>query len=330
MNILEIIRDWFLRVFSSPSSPEPAPQPQGQPPSPITRKVMAIIFDPIVPGAGTQRLSKFLNWSDVDSLMATYIGDLNVCSHGYLTYQVAEKLIVDGFPQKKDGFIYTINEYIQAWQNQSGFHQPDQVDYAKILTDFNIVNKINGGMIDEVWLFGMPFAGFYESLMVGPAAFFVNAPPLIMSGVQRPFMMMGFNYQRGIGEMLEAFGHRAEFILMRTYRNTTGTANLWERFTRYDKAFPGQAECGTVHFAPNSQTDYDWGNPAFVPSRCRNWKKFPDLSDPPVMVNCAEWGNGEIRQHHLWWLSLFPHLNGQSNGISWNWWEYVVDPGRVP
>ncbi len=325
MNIFPIIRDWFLRLFSL----QPSPFPPRQPPLPITRKAMLIVFDPILSSAENQRLSQFLNWFEVDSLTATYIQDLFTCSHGYLTYQVVEKLIVDGFPQKKDGFVYSGDGYLQAWQTQSGFHQPDLADYNKILSDYNILNKINNGVIDEMWMFGMPYAGFYESVMVGRNAFFVNAPPILMDGVQRPFIIMGFNYQRGVGEMLEAFGHRAEFILGRVFRNASGAANLWERFTRYDKLHPGQAECGTVHYAPNSQTDYDWGNTTFVSSRCRNWLKFPDLSDPPVMVNCAEWGNGEIRQHHIWWLSLFPHLNGQSNGISWNWWEYVIDPGRV-
>jgi hypothetical protein len=327
MDILRQILNWLGRLFS-PSLP-PAPQPQGALPQPITRKVMMIVFDPFVPEVGTRRLSQHLNWSDADALANQYIQDLQTCSHGYLTYQIVEKMTVDGFPVKKDGFVYSVDEYLHAWQNQTGFHQPDLVDYARILSDFNIVNKINSGIIDEVWLFGMPYAGFYESVMVGAGAFFVNAPPLTVAGVQRSFIIMGFNYQRGVGEMLEAFGHRAEFVLGRVFRNLSGNANLWERFTRYDKLHPGQAECGTVHFAPNSQMDYDWGNTTFVPSRCRNWLKFPDLSDPPVMVNCAEWGNGEIRQHHIWWLSLFPHLTGQSNGVSWNWWEYVADPGRV-
>ena len=328
MDFIRQIIAWISRLFAPPATP-PAPQPQGVLPQPITRKVMMIVFDPFVPEGGTQRLSQYLNWSDADALANQYIQDLHTCSHGYLTYQIVEKMSVDGFPLKKDGFVYSVSEYLQAWQNQTGFHQPDLADYARILSDFSIIQIINSGIVDEVWLFGMPYAGFYESMMVGTGAFFVNAPPLAAAGVQRSFIIMGFNYQRGVGEMLEAFGHRAEFVLGRVFRNLSGNANLWERFTRYDKLHPGQAECGTVHFAPNSQMDYDWGNTTFVPSRCRNWLKFPDLSDPPVMVNCAEWGNGEIRQHHIWWLSLFPHLTGQSNGVSWNWWEYVADPGRV-
>jgi hypothetical protein len=34
------------------------------------------------------------------------------------------------------------------------------------------------GEIDEIWLFGGPYFGFYESRMAGPGAFWCNAPPL--------------------------------------------------------------------------------------------------------------------------------------------------------
>ncbi|MFZ6019047.1 MAG: hypothetical protein ACOYXO_05485, partial [Chloroflexota bacterium] len=170
MNILKQILDWLHRLFSPSPSPLPS-QPQGQPPQPITRKVMMIVFDPFVPEGGTQRLSQYLNWSDADALANQYIQDLHTCSHGYLTYQIVEKMSVDGFPLKKDGFVYSVSEYLQAWQNQTGFHQPDLADYARIFSDFSIIQKINSGIVDEVWLFGMPYAGFYESMMVGTGAF---------------------------------------------------------------------------------------------------------------------------------------------------------------
>jgi hypothetical protein len=140
---------------------------------------------------------------------------------------------------------------------------------------------------------------------------------------------MGFNYERGVGEMLEDLGHRAESILSKVFEPTVGDANLFERFLRYDKKYPGEAECGNVHFAPNSIKDYDWGNPRFVQSRCDIWYNFPKLSGEPRLVNCAEWGNGDIRAHHLWWFLHFPHSVGEANRISWNWWDYVIDPNRV-
>jgi hypothetical protein len=129
--------------------------------------------------------------------------------------------------------------------------------------------------------------------------------------------------------MLEDLGHRAESILSKVYERAPGEANLFKRFCRYDKTHPGQAECGDVHFAPNSARDYDWGNPTPVLSHCDNWYRFPDLSGAPRTVTCAEWGNGDIRGHHKWWLRHFPHFEGERNGISMNWWEYVIDPNRV-
>ncbi len=46
-------------------------------------------------------------------------------------------------------------------------------------------------------------------------------------------------------------------------------------------------------------------------------------------MTCSEWGDGDIRKHHVWWMRHFPHFVGETSGISWNWWEYVVDPNRV-
>jgi len=36
---------------------------------------------------------------------------------------------------------------------------------------------------------------------------------------------------------------------------------LVEAFIRYEKTAPGKSACGNIHFAPNSQVDYDWSNP---------------------------------------------------------------------
>ena len=186
----------------------------------------------------------------------------------------------------------------------------------------------NSGKIDEVWLFGFPYAGYYESIMAGPGAIWCNAPPLPAGpGPQatRRFVIMGFNYERGVGEMLEDLGHRAESTLGHVFADVRGDANLWERFTRYDQTSPERAECGTVHFAPNSVRDYDWGNSRAVPSRCDDWYHYPDFSGTVRPVNSAEWGGGDIRQHHLWWLRHFPHLAGSTAGRLNNWWHYIID-----
>jgi hypothetical protein len=298
-------------------------------PFPVYPKVLAITHNPLILSRGGAKAQRAYGWHDPDKLAQGYIDDLKHASDGYLNYQIAERLEVDAFPLKKDGFRYTPDSFERAW-NSRQFHQPDAVDYVALVREFRMIEKVNAGEIDEVWLLGFPYCGYYESIMAGPGAFWCNAPPLEgTQAAKRRFVIMGFNYERGVGEMLEDMGHRAESILSNVFANTRGDANLWERFTRYDKTHPGRAECGNVHFAPNSLRDYDWGNTRVVPSRCDNWYRFPDLSGDPRAVSRDEWGGGDIRKHHVWWMRHFPHYVGESGGISWNWWEYVVDPNRV-
>ena len=230
---------------------------------------------------------------------------------------------------KADGFRYTEQSYLEAWRKRR-FHNPDGVDYLELVRRFNMVERVSDGDIDEVWLFGHPYGGYYESIMCGPGAFWCNAPPLKGTGhAARRFVIMGFNFERGVGEMLEDLGHRVESIMHRVWADVPD--NLWQRFVRYDRTHPGRAECGNVHFAPNSVRDYDWGNPRTVMSNCDDWYHYPRLTGERFrQVDCSEWGSGDIRLHHLWWLRHLPHVAGhRSNNIAHNWWRYVADPNTV-
>jgi thioesterase domain-containing protein len=142
---------------------------------------------------------------------------------------------------------------------------------------------------------------------------------------------MGFSYERGVGEMLENMGHRAESILEKTFeRLTKGEDNLWRRFIRYQQAAPGRAAVGNIHFAPNSQKDYDWNNPTPVLSECDDWlHNFPYFKGVTRTVTAAEWGSGDIREHHKWWFRHIPRVAGSKNGIRNNWWQYIMNPNHV-
>lgn len=305
-------------------------KPVGQKPDPIQRKVLTIIYNGRVPSAGNKRLSEALNWNDHKKLVEAYITDLKEISYGYANYRVVDEEIVDGFPTKLDGFTYTGDQFMQLWKAKQGFHKPDEVDYLKIVREFKLMERVNSGEIDEVWLFGFPYAGFYESIMAGPGAFWCNAPALKgTESCKRRFVIMGYNYQRGVGEMLENLGHRAESIIKHVYRNTRGNDNLWEKFIRYDKTHSGQAEVGLMHFAPNSTKDYEWNNKTKVMSRCDTWLNFPNLEGSARMVDCNDWGGGEIRAHHQWWFKRMPHITGSANRVSYNWWQYIIDPNTV-
>jgi tRNA(Leu) C34 or U34 (ribose-2'-O)-methylase TrmL len=320
----------FIQWIRSRLFLPPKPQPVGGKPDPIHRKVSVIVFNPTIPSQGGRSLRQVMNGNQPNELIKGYIADLMEVSQGYVTYDVVEQVEVDRFPVKEDGFTYTPQGYLACYQTSGGYHQPDAVDYDSILRDFDIVSKVNRGSIDEVWLFGCSYSGFYESRMVGPGSFFCNAPELFPSQpCSRRFVVMGFNWERGVGEMHESFCHRAESIMRQVFRRKSGDANLFQVFTRYDKTSPGQAQVGTVHYAPNSDKDYDWGNPRRVACRAYTWLDFPDLSGDPEMVDSSEWGRGDIRLHHRWWMEHLPHLTGSANGAVCNWWQYIVDPNTV-
>ena len=292
----------------------------------LQSRVALIIHNPIT---GGRRLTEVLGWHDPDDLARQYQADLYEASGGQVAFDVVERVEVDGWVPKRDGFRYDEATYLRCWRNQAGFHQPDAADYAQLITDFDLARKVEDGFIDEVWLFAYPYAGYYESTMAGPGAFWCNSPPVLLAPhgrLSRRFVLMGFNYERGVGCMLESFGHRVESHLQRVWERWRSDDNLWERFARYDLVAPGRANCGNMHFAPNSVRDYDWGNPRHVLSNCDDWLNFPDFRGVTRRVNCAEWGNGDMRAHHLWWLRRLPRAPGETRGILNNWWVYAVDP----
>jgi hypothetical protein len=299
------------------------------PPGIVRPRVLLIVHDPIVESEGGLRVTELFGWNNPDALVRQYIADLALCSRGYLQYQIVERIDADWYPPKKDGFRYTDETFVRAWRART-MYEPNAIDYEAQVAAFDLIGRYERGEFDEVWFVSFPYAGDYESTMVGRGAFWCNSPPVPNTGhCAGRFIIMAFNYERGVDCMLENFGHRAESIMSRVFSRHPPAQNLWALFTRYEQIAPGQAQCGNVHFAPNSVRDYDWGNPRYVLSYCDDWYSFPDLPGTARWVNCTEWGNGDMRAHHLWWLSHIPCAAGETYGVSNNWWEYIVDPNRV-
>jgi hypothetical protein len=125
-------------------------------------------------------------------------------------------------------------------------------------------------------------------------------------------------------------GHRVESIMEKTFEKIPDNENLWKRFIRHEKTHPKEAALGTVHFAPNSERDYDWNNPMPVFSECDDWLyNFPEFVGAIREVTPAQWGNGDTRKHHIWWLKHLPKTMGRKNNIHNNWWQYIADPNNV-
>jgi hypothetical protein len=296
----------------------------------VISRVLLVIYDPIMDTASGKKLSQAMNWNHPDDLANAIIQEILTDSSGLARYQIVQRVKLNEFPAKIDGYRYDPQTYFAVMNGSQQPRQPDGADYKAILTGLNVLPHITSHDIDEVWLFGFPYAGFYESTMGGAGAFWCNSQPLTWtSGCNRRFVLMGFSNERGVGEMLESFGHRTESILQMTFSKTTGQANLYRLFTLYDKEAPGRAAVGNIHHAPNSERDYDWNNPRLVKSSCYDWYKFPNFKNDIREVNTDEWGNGDLHAHHKWWLKHLPKVPGRTSGVVNNWWQYMMDPNLV-
>jgi|GEM_PF-193999 len=297
-------------------------------------RAYAINYNPYIEARG-KRLHLAAGWNNPATLNPLYLNDLNMCSHGLVKWRLTTSIDIDEFPLKADGFRYTDASYLAALAS-GNWHQPDGVDYNAIVRSFDLARRVDYGEIDEVLVQGAPYFGYWESTMAGYGGYWCNSRPQQQVASSKIFVIMGFNYERYIGEMLENYGHRSESILWRVYGSWEPVpTHAWNRFTLYDLVAPGNAACGNVHFAPNSESDYDWGNPRYVWSTCSDWlNNYPNLTGAKVWVNCTEWGNGDIRAHHRWWLRHFPHVAGSVTEYGMtrlnNWWEYTQNFNAHP
>jgi len=297
------------------------------------------------PASGV-KLSKVMQWQRPDDLATAYIHDILETSGGMARYQIVQRVELNEFPVKNDGYRYDPQTYLDVLKGIQPPHKPEGADYRAILTGLKVVPLIAKREIDEVWLFAFPHAGLFESSMGGAGAFWCNSPPMQWtSGTTRRFIVMGFSYERGVGEMLESFGHRSESLVSKVFNcqdfvawahkqgrvpaTVSPSLNLFQQYLSFDKIAPGKAGIGTIHYAPNSDQDYDWNNPREVPSNCYDWNNFPKFQKDVRTVKADEWGEGDIRAHHKWWLKHLPKVAGRTNGVANNWWQYIIDPNLI-
>ena len=308
---------------------------------PIHKKLLVMDFDPILPtreGKGLQEYTRAKPTKEVTEDMVTR---LKAASHGIINYDVTYETLNE-FPLHKNGFRVDAEAFPDnweaahaatngAWWQYSYFRDIEkagfQFDYEHYIKEWNLDDRVNKGEVDEVWFFA-EFAAAYETVMVGRGAYWING--IGIEADCKPFRINSIAKHRS-DTPLENLGHSAEAIFSRVYKSNEfwkakpeSEMTTWDKFAAYDKIHPDKAAVGNVHFAPNSQNDYDWGNMKTVWSSWRDWRdNYPHLKGEKELVDSTVWGKGDNLAHKTWWFSCFPHFTGRDEkGYSHNWWDY--------
>ena len=293
--------------------------------TPVTKKVLLLVFNPIIESSNNQKLTAVKSWQNPDLITEQLIPILRDASNNYVNYEVEERQEIDGWPAKSDGFVYTDATYLQCLQgDHSSCHSPDIINYQKLIADYNVCSK----NVDEVWLWGGPWFGYHE---FEPVTY-----------CRKTQFVMGFNYERALDEALHDFGHRMEFVNEKRINNgiawKQNTATEWNKFSKIDTG------CGNIHNPPGPydytfvnedgslgravQGGYNYSSTNQVTTTCDSYLNYPsDFTEQTI--TCAAWGCTQ-RGFVQWWLTRVPHNPGttvdQQTGrtIYNNWWKYYA------
>jgi hypothetical protein len=305
----------------------------------LQNKVLVIIFNPYVNG---RRVVDYYNWNDPKVLNHEIINTFRQLEGKTLDYKITGTFEVAYFPQKETGFAYDEYSYDACARDINYCYQPDWVDYNKIITEFGICHMVNRGMIDEVWLWGGPWFGFFESAMLGPNPYWINGSAIKNTNCDKNIPIMGFNYESGLENALHSFGHRFEATMEKTYGSWVQLpiSHNWNYFGLNDHQYyendPNRrfatSGCGSVHFPPNGQSHYDYSNTRTVQSYCFQFEKYGSRaisirSTQPI--NCTAWECTHLG-YMKWWFDSIPTNSGINSDFKYNnWWIYLADVNRA-
>jgi hypothetical protein len=267
-----------------------------------TNNIIVVNYNPLLRAHGGVRLQDYFKWNDPRLITTNLLRDIRESSGGYANFHIVDFIDLDSFPQKRDGFRYTEQTFLEMWKDKNKAHQPDSVSYAAIFNELNLAERIRKEDVSEIWIWGAPYFGTDEYAMKIPGDLVFYQPdnpwfyrPYDIPDCGRTVWVMGFNYEVGEDNALHSFGHRCEGILSLTvgrgiWSGPAGETNAWSRFTRQADKYPRDAQVGNVHGGPNAASGYDYSQTNSVMSAAGNWASYPDLTGPAQPVNCDTWG----------------------------------------
>ena len=214
---------------------------------------------------------------------------------------------------------------------------PPLPDYSAIMDRINAKKLVEEEGVKQIWMWGYHGKiGLWESNMSSPTGDVSNSnrDQDDLPVFSKTYTVYHFNYGRGLGEMLENHMHQLEHLLNHVDgRETTPPEKwnellFWGKFVGSDashKIVTKPARCGWTHYAPNSESDYDWANPRYIETDIEDWR--PDGIGKTQMMNADRWDRDPIKWR-IYWLQAIP---GLGHGLTYggkplrNWWSFVSD-----
>jgi hypothetical protein len=299
-----------------------------------TVKVVVLNFEPTVPSQDNRTLWDIFNWNDPRDLAAGFISDMESASSGAVDYQIVDWRDLNEFPIFTDGFRYTADQYVQNRMTNTGWHE-GTADFYALAEQEHLADLVNANEVDEIWMFGDHyFALLGEAWMAGPSSFFVNGPSFPDFAVDHAVVGYGFNYERGVAEMVHNFGHRTENHLSRTYGgwNIANPSTPWDYFTaNVAQSTTSAYGVGSVHYPFNGASDYDYGNTRTFNSYADDFvANFPNQTYAATPTTRDAWGDFDVgdwqRGYLNWFFGHMPRASGVAgDGRANNWFNYIYD-----
>jgi hypothetical protein len=298
--------------------------------------VVVLIYDPILESEGGKRLTEWLNARDPVEYSHILANVIREASWGYVNYDIVQVIRVDGYPIKQDGFRYTDDSFLEVRRTQNW--QPSTSSYRKMLEENGLLERVQRGEINEVWVWGAGGMHFDEFAMFIPNRY-ARYGPTDNGWLYRPYdippecghtlWMMGFNYECGPDNMIHSYTHRVESMAALQFGDgiwdCKARRDPWNVFSRLEHDFPGTPSMvGNCHVPPNGQDGYDYDNKRRVLCYSDLWSNYPDLRGEPRLVSSDEWGNNQFG-YQKWILEHLPKAAGATPAGYNNWWVYVAN-----
>jgi len=264
---------------------------------------------------------------------ATRYKGYKVDSPPYLKYTIIDSKYYNEVPKTQPNNKYLNYTYYLKKENICDLVDKNQVKQIWIYTDHNS----NIVPVESNMAMGTKSSKYFNKGNYGDVSnsYRTNDLPVC----KNTYTVFGYNYNRGVPEILEDHTHQIEHLMNfidgrgTTIKADWGDLLFWGKFVGSDQdgkiLKPG---CGWTHYPPNGTRDYDWYNTNPVLSDCEDWK--PDGTSIKKLVSCKTWSKTEDcpvdggLSFKIWWMQNLP---GYNNGLYYNgrplinWWDIVYD-----